>query len=602
MRVRALVALAIAAAFAVAAAAPASAQEEGKKVLRMGWAQEPQTLNPFIDQDEEDFRVWSLNYDLLVNFGLKDLGPVPGIAESWDISPDKKTVTYKLFADHKWSDGQPITSKDVKYSLETFAPNSLLFPSYVENVTSIETPDDLTVVIKTKQPDARVVGGLFAYILPEHIWGKQSVKKLTSTYKPTPPIVGSGPYVVSEWDRGRIIRMTRNPNFRGEKPNFDEVQWIKYGNTDAVDRALTLGEIDVVPEVAEASFARLAKTKNVKAVNSSSPSFTQLAFNLCSKKNCPDAKFNPAVQDVTVRQAIAYAIDRNRINEIASRGIAFEGHGLLPEYYKAFYEQPADDYPLDVDKAKQMLDDAGWKPGEGGIREKGGQRLSFDLFVRSESQLNIQDARLVAEMTKPIGVEFKVKIVSVDKLTEIYTRKVDGKVAPEFDTFIWGWGGDPYDPSLLLNLLTTKAIGASSDAFYSNPEYDRLYEQQSGEFDLEKRKELVKQMIALSQRDLPYIVLTVDPILQAYRTDKVADVKQQCPEPDGDITCDQVSYAAVAAMAPPSAAAGGGSGGDDGGSGLMIVLIVVAALIVIAAVVLIVRRRRADQEAVELER
>jgi peptide/nickel transport system substrate-binding protein len=600
MRIRALVALAIA--WALVAAVPAAAQEGGKKVLRLGWAQEPQTLNPFVDQDEEDFRVWALNYDLLVDFSPKDLGPVPGIAEKWEVSPDRKTITFHLFEGHKWSDGQPITSKDVKSSLETFAPNSLLFPSYVENVSSIETPDDLTVIIKTKQPDARIVGGLFAYILPEHIWGKQPVKKLTTTYKPTPPIVGSGPYVVSEINRGRIIRMTRNPNFRGEKPKFDEIQWIKYGNTDAVDRALTLGEIDLIPEVAEASFARLEKAKDVKGVNSASPSFTQLAFNLCNKQNCPDAKFNPAVQDVTVRQAIAYAIDRKRVNQIASRGIAFEGHGLLPEYYKAFYEQPADDYPLDVDKAKQMLDAAGWKPGEGGVREKGGQRLSFDLFVRSESQLNIQDARLVAEMTKPIGVEFKVKIVSVDKLTEITTRKVKGKMAPEFDTFIWGWGGDPYDPSLLLNLLTTKAIGASSDAFYSNPEYDRLYEQQSGEFDLEKRKELVKQMIALSQRDLPYIVLTVDPILQAYRTDKVANVKQVCPEPDGDITCDQVSYAAIAAMAPPSAATGGGSGGDDGGSGLMIVLIVVAALIVIAAVVLIVRRRRASQEAVELER
>ena len=600
MRIRALVALAIA--WALVAAVPAAAQEGGKKVLRLGWAQEPQTLNPFVDQDEEDFRVWALNYDLLVDFSPKDLGPVPGIAEKWEVSPDRKTITFHLFEGHKWSDGQPITSKDVKYSLETFAPNSLLVPSYVENVSSIETPDDLTVIIKTKQPDARIVGGLFAYILPEHIWGKQPVKKLTTTYKPTPPIVGSGPYVVSEINRGRIIRMTRNPNFRGEKPKFDEIQWIKYGNTDAVDRALTLGEIDLIPEVAEASFARLEKAKDVKGVNSASPSFTQLAFNLCNKQNCPDAKFNPAVQDVTVRQAIAYAIDRKRVNQIASRGIAFEGHGLLPEYYKAFYEQPADDYPLDVDKAKQMLDAAGWKPGEGGVREKGGQRLSFDLFVRSESQLNIQDARLVAEMTKPIGVEFKVKIVSVDKLTEITTRKVKGKMAPEFDTFIWGWGGDPYDPSLLLNLLTTKAIGASSDAFYSNPEYDRLYEQQSGEFDLEKRKELVKQMIALSQRDLPYIVLTVDPILQAYRTDKVANVKQVCPEPDGDITCDQVSYAAIAAMAPPSAATGGGSGGDDGGSGLMIVLIVVAALIVIAAVVLIVRRRRASQEAVELER
>ena len=599
MRVRALVAIAIA--MALGGAAPATAQEGGK-TLRQGWAQEPQTLNPFIDQDEEDFRIWSLNYDLLVNFSPKDLGPAPGIAEKWTVSPDKKTVTFKLFSGHKWSDGQPITSKDVKYSLSTFAENSLLFPSYVENVTSIDTPDDLTVVIKTKQPDARIVGGLFVYILPEHVWGKQPVKKLTSTYKPPVPTVGSGPYVVSEVDRGRLIRMTRNPNFRGEKPTFDEVQFIKYGNTDAVDRALTLGEIDLVPEVSESSFGRLQKAKNVEAVNAASPSFTQLTFNLCNEENCPQAKFNPAVQDVTVRQAIAYAIDRKRINEIASRGVAFEGHGLLPQYYKAFYEQPAQDYPLDVDKAKQMLEDAGWKAGEDGVRAKGGQKLSFDLFVRSESQQNIQDARLVREMTKPIGVDFKVQVVSVDKLTEITTRKVDGKMAPEFDTFIWGWGGDPYDPSTLLNLLTTKAIGGSSDAFYSNPEYDRLYAQQSGEFDEAKRKEIVKQMIALAQRDLPYIVLTVDPVLQAYRTDKLAKPTLSCPQPNGDITCDQVNYAALTALKPASAAAGGGGSDDGGTSGLMIVLIVIGALALIGAVILLLRRRRAGQEAVEIER
>jgi peptide/nickel transport system substrate-binding protein len=598
MRVRALVALAIA--WALVAAAPASAQGT-KKVLRLGQAQEPQTLNPFIDQDEEDFRVWSLNYDLLVDFSPKNLGPIPGIAKSWNISPDKKTVTFKLFDGAKWSDGQPITSKDVKYSLDTFAPNSLLFASYVENVTAVETPDPLTVVIKTKRPDARIVGGLFAYILPEHIWGKVPVKKLTGSYKPPVPIVGSGPFVVTQFQHGRIIRMSRNKYYRGPKSKFDEVQWIKYGTNDAVERALALGEIDIIPEVQEAAFARLDKAKNIVGVKAASPSFTQLSFNLCNKTNCPDAKFNPGVQDRTVRQAIAYAIDRKRIDEIGSRGTAFVGHGLLPEFYKAFYSVPADDYPLDVAKANQMLDAAGWKKGDGGVRQKGGTKLSFDLFVRSESPQNIQDARLVSEMTKPIGVDFKVQIVSADKLTELTTQKVKGKIAPDYDTFIWGWGGDPYDPGLLLNLLTTQAIGASSDAFYSNPEYDRLYTEQSGEFDQAKRKQIVSQMIAISQRDLPYIVLTVDPTLQAYRSDKISNVKRACPEPNGDITCDQVTGVTIAGMAPATKGSGGG-GSDSGGSGLMIVLIVLAALVVIGVVLVLLRRRRAGREAVELER
>ena len=77
-----------------------------------------------------------------------------------------------------------------------------------------------------------------------------------------------------------------------------------------------------------------------------SPSFTELAFNLCSERDCPDAKFNPAVQDRAVRQAVAYAVDRERVNEIATRGTSFVGHGMLPSYYKTFYEMPEQDYPL----------------------------------------------------------------------------------------------------------------------------------------------------------------------------------------------------------------------------------------------------------------
>src|SRR5690242_13959589 len=174
MSTRTLVGL-VAMLLALAIAAPAQAQAP-KKVLKMGWAQDPQTLNPFVDYDEEDFTVWALNWDLLVNFSPKTLGPAPGIAQSWDIAPDKKSVTFHLVKGAKWSDGQPITSKDVKYSLETLGGNGALFTSYTENVSAIETPDPETVIIRTKRPDARIVGGLFIYIIPEHIWGKESVK------------------------------------------------------------------------------------------------------------------------------------------------------------------------------------------------------------------------------------------------------------------------------------------------------------------------------------------------------------------------------------------------------------------------------------------
>jgi peptide/nickel transport system substrate-binding protein len=585
-------------------ATPAHAQtnnNDAKKVFKVGWAQDPQTLNPFVDYDEEDFRIWANQYDLLVNFDPSTLGPGhDGLAKSWDISPDKKTVTFHLVEGAKWSDGQPITSKDVKYSLDVLGGNGALFTGYTDNVTSITTPDDNTVVVKTKKPDARIIGGLFIYMLPQHVYGKHSVKELTTTYKPEMPMVGSGPYYTVEFKRNRIVRMVRNPSFRGPKPKFDEIDWIKYGSEDAVERALTLGEIDMVTEVQEATFDRVGKQKGITTVKAPSPSFTELAFNLCSKQNCPDAKFNPAIQDRTVRQAIAYGVDRDRVNEISSRGTSFTGHGILPNYYKDFYEQPADDYAYDPEKAKQMLDAAGWKPGGDGIRQKGGERLSFNLYVRSESQSNITAARLVKEMAKEIGVDFKVQVVSVDKLTELTTQKVKGKPAPDFDTFIWGWGGDPYDPSILLGLITTAQIGASSDSFYSNPEYDRLYAQMAGEFDHNARKDMVKQLVAISQRDLPYLVLTVDPTLQAYRTDRVSGAQRICPNDTGDIICDEVGYTAWATLGPPGANAAAVTGSDSGGNGLLYVIIAVVVIAAGLIIFLIVRRRRASQEALEV--
>jgi len=348
-------------------------------------------------------------------------------------------------------------------------------------------------------------------------------------------------------------------------------------------------------EVESTSFSQLENADKTESVRSSSPSFTQLAFNLCSKQNCPEAKYNPAVQDRAVRQAVAYAVDRDRVNEISSRGTSFVGHGILPPYYKTFYATPADDYAFDPDKANQMLDDAGYTRSGDGVRQKGDSKLSFNLYVRSESPSDIQAAKIIAEQARKVGVEFKVQVVSVDKLTEITTQKVNGKMAPDFDTFVWGWGGDPYDPSALLKLVTTDQIGGSSDSFYSNPEYDRLFKEQTGEFDQAKRKELVRQMIDLTQRDLPYLVLTEDPVLEAYRTDRLADVTLECPKPDGDAFCQQVSYEPMLTIGPASGS------DDDGGGGAGIFIAIAVVVLGLLAFVFVRRRRGGGREPMELE-
>jgi peptide/nickel transport system substrate-binding protein len=173
-------------------------------------------------------------------------------------------------------------------------------------------------------------------------------------------------------------------------------------------------------------------------------------------------------------------------------------------------------------------------------------------------------------------------------------------VAPDFDTFIWGWGGDPYDPSTLLQLITTSQIGGSSDSFYSNPEYDRLFEEQAGEFDIEKRKPIVKQLVEISQQDLPYLVLTIDPYLQAYKTDRLSGVELSCPKPNGDVYCEQVSYAPWATLGPPIANAANTSADDGGSSGLVIVLIVVGVVAVGIVALIVIRRRKASREAIEV--
>ena len=348
--------------------------------------------------------------------------------------------------------------------------NGALFTSYTDNVSKIETPNADTVVIHTKRPDARIVGGLFIYILPKHVWGKVPVSDLTGSYNPKLPLVGSGPYVVTDFEPNRITKMEKNPNFRGPEPKFDEIQFIRYGNQDAAERALQVGEVDMVPEVSASGFARLGEQPNIDTLKAPRPPIRRWRSTAARRRPARTRKYNPAVQDPAVRQATAYAVDRERINEIAARGTSFPPTGSCrPSTSRSTRCPPRTTRTTRRRRSRSSTTPDGRTNGDG-PRTKGGEELSFNLYVRSESPYNIQAAKLVAEQAKAVGIEYNVQVVSTDKLYDLTIRKVNGKPAPDFDTFIWGWGGDPYDPSFLLSILTTGEIGGSSDSFYSNPD------------------------------------------------------------------------------------------------------------------------------------
>ena len=116
-----------------------------------------------------------------------------------------------------------------------------------------------------------MIGGLFIYMLPKHIWGKVPMKELTSTYQPQLPMVGSGPFIVTKFDKGRILTLERNPEFRGPAPKYEKVEFIKYGNQDAVERALQVGEVDLDIKVSSGNFKRLGEEGNIETLKASSP-------------------------------------------------------------------------------------------------------------------------------------------------------------------------------------------------------------------------------------------------------------------------------------------------------------------------------------------
>ena len=578
------------------AVGPASADEPRKSVFTVGVVQDVDSLNPFIGVTNAAYETFQMVYPTLTEYAAKDYSIVPGLAESWQESPDKTFWTYKIRPGLKWSDGVPLTARDAAYTFNriingTFEKTN--YGNYVSNITKAEAPDDTTLILRVDKPTP-IMEKLVVYILPEHVYSKIDATAIQS-YKNEPeggkPIVGAGPYLTAERKVGEFTRLVANPTFYRGKPAVDEVVFKIYANPDALGQALKKGEIDFAYDLQPNVYDSLADAPNIERKSQVFPGFNQLAFNtgaaLVTGKPIGDG--NPLLKDKRLREAIGWSLDRKTIVDKVLGGHGSPGSTIITPTYASLHLTPPNQVSYDPDKARALLDAAGYAVGPDGIRRAdNGARLDFRLFGRSDNPNSKKSVEYIKRYLADVGIATTVTLISEDALTEKIGQG-------EYDMFEWGWVVEP-DPNYQLSTFTCgrrsyeeggSVLAGLSDSFYCNPEYDKLFEAQGSETDVAKRTEIIKQMQQILYDDWPYALTYYYDNLVAYRTDKFEGFIPQ-PAPDGSYLF-QFGTWTYENLKPVAA----GAGQSSGPSPALIGGIVAAVAAVGGLAFLLLRRRRA---------
>jgi peptide/nickel transport system substrate-binding protein len=580
-------------ALAAAPAAPASSASPtaDATTFRVGWLLEPDNLNPFIGLLGQDYEIWHLNYDFLVGFDAKDLSPKPELAESWTVSPDGKTWTFKIRQGVKWQDGEPLTAKDVAFTFNYIVDNNLqTIAIYTGGITGATAVDDTTVEITTEKPKSNMLA-MVVPIIPEHIWSKVSGEEATTSYQNKPPIIGSGPFQTVEWSKGKYIRLKANPDYWGGKPAIDELFFENYKSADTMTADLKQGAIDAAVELPQAQFPSVQQTAGVTGLKGTHWRFNELGFNCYDS---PNSMGNPVLLDPKFRQALNWAIDRQKIVDVAFFGQADTGSTLIVPYSPYHWEPAADQaYKYDPEETKTQLDLAGYQDVNGdGFREtKDGKPLSLRLLVTNDSPENQTAAKLITGWFEDVGLKVNLKIVDSGVLLDAQYNYKGDTYAPDYDMYIWYWTYD-VDPEMMLGVPTPQQIEGWNDTLWTDPEYTALFTQQEQTIDVEKRLPLVQRMQEIVWQSSPYLIFAYPYQLEAYRSDKWQGV---VPSPsdyegyDGAAFYNYMNVDTYKQLTPVVATETAESGGSS--STVVIVVVIVAVLVVALVAWMVVRRR-----------
>ncbi|MEU0718939.1 ABC transporter substrate-binding protein [Streptomyces lavendulocolor] len=579
---------------AVAADGAAGADEgDGKTVLTVAVSQSVDSLSPFLAQRLVSTSLHRLTYEYLTNYDAKDARTVPGLATAWKPSPDKLTWTYTIRDDSTWSDGKPATAEDAAWTFTKMMTDenaATANGSFTANFEKVTAPDARTLVIKLKKPQATMTA-LDVPIVPKHVWEKVGDFSKFNNDKQF-PIVGNGPFVITDYKVDQYVRLEPNKTFWRGAPAFDELVLRYYKDGDAAVAALRKGEVSFVPNLTPAQAASLKSAGNIKVNDAPGRRFFALATNpgARSKDGKKFGSGHPALLDPAVRRALFHAVDRRTIVDKVFQGHAVEGEGYIPPRFGTYFWKPEGAQKIDYSPAKagQLLDKAGYRKNGSGKRVgKDGRPLDFRILCHATDPNDKAVGKYLQEWWGELGIGLKV-----DCLDNVSDPWLKGDYDLAFD----GWSVNP-DPDFVLSIHTCGALPATpkdtgaTDNFICDKRYDELYAAQAVEYDPAARAGLVKRLQSRLY-DTGYMnVMAYPNAVEAYRTDHIASITTM-PAAGGNIY-GQDGYWSWWSAKPAAEADGGG---DSGSPARLWLVLGPAALVLLAAGVFAAVRRRSTAD------
>lgn len=490
----------------------ANADASGQLVL--AFSQEPTVFNPLMPHIEVDEGVYYAVFDTLFDFDPTGeffanlAAEVPTVANG-GISADGLSWKLKLKEGVTWHDGMPFTAADVKFSLElTVDPDFRSFRSTgYRHMINITVVSDTELTWEMSEPFAPMAAILAStYIIPKHAFDGAADKN-DVPFNNAP--IGTGPFKFKTRMAGDHIELEANADYHLDGP-FLKTLIIKYvPDLNVMYTQFKSGDIDVVglqwitPD--HLTEAEKLEGKVVTVVGSAT--FESIGLN----------NTRPQFKDPAVRKALYAAIDKTSIIDALYYGVPSPTETYMPQQ-SYYYNDQLPKHEFNIEKANALLDDAGWLPGAGGIREKDGVRLSFTNSTTAGNQLREQAQQFIQQTFAMIGVEMEIKNLPPAVMWGEYWMN------SEFDSVVVGLntlaGADPDTSDYFMSTMSPVLGGSGQNTFaYQNPKVDELLIKGAASFVPEERKAIYQEMQALMREDLPFLPLFQYATIRGWKDD-----------------------------------------------------------------------------------